>query len=244
MKKVFALLSCLVLLSLLAHAAGAPAIFAYRPAASSFDETRDVSNFSGLASSGSYSVYVKIGVKESLRLEGDEDLISKTETVVEDGILHIRTKKEFQNRGMNFKSVKVYVTAKELNTLVVSGSGSIKVEDRLKADDFTATVSGSGSIDAAGISANALTAKVSGSGSLETSGTAKEATVRVSGSGSFNGKNFRTDVADVQVSGSGDVYIQAENTLDGRLSGSGKIYYSGNPKVTEKKSGSGRLVKM
>ncbi len=240
MKKVPALLACLMLL----FTAGTPAAFAYRPIPSFYDQTRDVSGFSGVASSGSYNVYVKIGAKESVRLEGDDDLINKTETEVENGILHIRVKKEFQNRGMNFKSVKVYVTAKELNTLVVSGSGSMKVEDRLKADAFTASVSGSGSIDAASISANTLTAKVSGSGSLEASGNAKEATVSVSGSGSFNGKNFRTDVASVQVSGSGDAYIQAENTLDGRLSGSGQIYYSGNPKVIEKKSGSGRLVKM
>lgn len=238
MKKVPAFLLLLALL------ASAPVAFAYRFATSFVDQSRDVADFSGVASSGSYDVYIKIGAKESLRLEGDDDLISKTETVVENGILHIRTKEEFRNRGMSFKSVKVYVTARELNSLSVSGSGSIKVEDRLKADAFAASVSGSGSIDAAGISANSLKARVSGSGSLETSGNAKEATVSVSGSGSFNGKNFRTDVADVQVSGSGDVYIQAENTLDGKLSGSGKIYYSGNPKVTEKKSGSGRLVKM
>ncbi len=235
MKKVLALFTPVLLLM--------GPVYAASSITAPFDQTRDVSGFSGVASSGAFDVYVTIGGKEGVRLEGDNDLVDKIETVVEDNVLHIRTKREYQNDGLNFDRVKVHVTARELNSLRLSGSGRMRVNSPLKADAFSAAVSGSGRIEADQITSNQFNAAISGSGSFEASGRAQETEITVSGSGGFNGKNFTAGDAKVRVSGSGDVYLRAENTLDGALSGSGKIHYSGNAKVTERKSGSGRIIK-
>jgi hypothetical protein len=240
MKKVLFLFASVLLLGPV-YAAGTPSAAAGVTAP--FDQTRDVSGFSGVAAAGGFDVFVATGGQESVRLEGDNDLLDKIETVVEGKMLHIRTKKEYQHDQLDFSDVKVHVVARELNSLVLSGSGKMQVNSPLKADAFSATVSGSGRIEAGQISSNRLKATVSGSGGLNAGGSAKETEITVSGSGSFNGKNFTAGDAKVRVSGSGDVYLRAENTLDGALSGSGTIHYSGNAKVTERKSGSGRIVK-
>ncbi len=243
MKKVLALFApALLLLTPVGAAVAGTPVAAVRVAAP-FDQTRQVSGFSGVASAGAFDVFITTGGQEGVKLEGDNDLLDKIETVVEGKTLHIRTKQEFQNDRLNFSGVKVYVTARELDALTLSGSGKMKVNSPLKADAFAATVSGSGRIEAGRITSNRLSATVSGSGSFDASGSAKETEITVSGSGGFNGKNFTAGDAEVRVSGSGTVYLRAENTLDGVLSGSGEIHYSGNAKVTEQKSGSGRIIK-
>jgi hypothetical protein len=233
MKKAFAMIFSVLLLALVFPAGVTTA----------FGQTRDVSGFSGVASSGAFDVYVTTGSRESVRLEGDAELVGKIETVVEDNVLHIRTKRQYQNDHLDFDGVKIYVTARELNSLRLSGSGRMRVDSPLKADAFSATVSGSGRIEAGQITSNRMKATISGSGNFNASGSAKETEITVSGSGGFNGKNFTAGDARVRVSGSGDVYLRAENTLEGTLSGSGAIHYSGNAKVTERKTGSGRIVK-
>ncbi|MBD0260468.1 MAG: DUF2807 domain-containing protein, partial [Cytophagales bacterium] len=134
MKKAFAMIFPALLLLALVFPAGVTA---------AFGQTRDVSGFTGVASSGAFDVYIATGGKESVRLEGDDDLVDKIETVVEDNVLHIRTKREYQNDRLNFDGVKIHVTARELNSLRLSGSGRMRVNSPLKAEAFSAAVSGS-----------------------------------------------------------------------------------------------------
>lgn len=208
----------------------------------SSQEERQVSGFIGISSSGSYDVFVKFDGKESLRLEGDANEISNIETVVEHGILKIRNKKNLQFGWREGKKVTVYVSAKSLNNVAVSGSGNLKVDGLVKADNLEARVSGSGNMDL-NVSTGSLRSIVSGSGSLNIWGTARNANVVVSGSGNFKGKDLRTQTAAVKVSGSGNVKIYADSSIDAALSGSGSINYAGNATVTQAKSGSGSISK-
>lgn len=208
-------------------------------------QDRQVSGFTGISSSGSYDVKVMMGNTESLKLEGDEELLKEIETVVEDGILKIRTKKHSNN--WNWKKgwgkVTVYVHAKSLNNITLSGSGNIRIDGTVKATKLTNAVSGSGNIY---LNANAdeYISNISGSGEITISGNANKAMIKVSGSGNFSGKSFSADIADVKVSGSGNVQIKADKTLNAAVSGSGNIRYSGNPQVSKTKSGSGSISKM
>lgn len=244
MKKLLSSFTAILLLLALTAVTAAGTATGKRPAPLVGEQTRPVSNFSGVAAAGSFRVIIKIGTTESLRLEGDDEALNKIETIVEDGILKIRIEKKAENQRLNFNRVQVYVTAKALNTLSLSGSGNMRVTDPVKAEALSITVSGSGSLETAAISADQLSAAVSGSGSLTTAGNAQAVKVGVSGSGSFDGKKLTTNVAHVHVSGSGNVSINANETLNGTLSGSGKIHYSGAASVHEVKSGSGRIVKM
>ena len=207
-------------------------------------EERNVSGFRGVSSSGSYNVKITMGSKESLRLEGDEDVIKEIETVVEDGILKIKNKKHYDRTWRSSKGkVTIYITAKALNNITLSGSGNINIDGLVKASRLTNTLSGSGSISLSA-AAEEYIGTISGSGEITVNGKADKADIKIGGSGNFRGRNFKAEEADIKVSGSGNVSINAEDTLNAVVSGSGDIQYGGNPKVSKTKSGSGNISKL
>ncbi|MEJ6980636.1 head GIN domain-containing protein [Pedobacter sp. P351] len=206
-------------------------------------EERPVSNFTGISSSGAYDVYVKIGTTEDLRIEGEKDYIKNIETNVENGTLKIRNSKSGSGWSWtNFGKTKIYITAKSLNNLTLSGSGNMIINNTIKSDQLNTSVSGSGSIRLNMITTN-YNAAVSGSGNINAIGHAKKASIAISGSGGFEGQNLKTATTDIKVSGSGNATIYADEQLNAHLSGSGNITYSGNAQVNQAKSGSGKITK-
>ena len=203
-------------------------------------EERRVSGFTGISSSGSYDIFVKMDGTESLRLEGDAEEISNVETIVEKGILKIRYKKNIKIGWRNEKKVNVYVSAKQLNDVLMSGSGNLKVDGLIKTSSLQTKVSGSGNVYL-NTNTNDLISVLSGSGSINISGTAEDATIIISGSGSFKGKDLRTKNTDVKISGSGSAKIYADSSIDAAISGSGSLSYAGNARVSQTTSGSGRI---
>src|SRR6478672_9046877 len=143
------------------------------------DETRNVSGFTGITSAGSYNVTITMGNTESLKLEGDAEQIADIETVVENGILKIRNKKSTGSwkNGWSGK-VNIYVNAKSLKSITLSGSGDINVRGTVKSSDVTTTLSGSGSITLTVDATNYL-ATISGSGEIKASGRADNAKINV-----------------------------------------------------------------
>ena len=208
------------------------------------DESRNVSGFSGISSGGSYNVFITMGSKESLRIEGDTKQISEIETVVEDGTLKIRNKKNSGNwKSGNNGKVNIYISAKSLKLIILSGSGDIEVSGVVKTNDISNILSGSGSISLI-VEATNYSATISGSGEIEVKGKTENAKIIVNGSGDFKGQGLRASFASARVSGSGNISIHADKALDAAMSGSGNIRYGGNANVKSAKSGSGRISKL
>jgi len=208
------------------------------------DESRTVSGFSGISSSGSYTIFITMGDKESLRLEGSSEMINQIETKVENGILKIRNKKQMNIRSWNSTSGKVfiYIEARTLHGITLSGSGDIEVSGTVKSTGLTNTLSGSGSISQS-MEAENFIAIISGSGKINAKGKAENVKITIAGSGNFEGKELQTINSNVKLSGSGNITITADKYLEALISGSGNIRYGGNPSVSYTKSGSGSISK-
>ena len=208
------------------------------------DETRNVSGFTGISSAGSYNVTVTMGNTESLKMEGSAEQIAEIETIVENGILKIRSKKRSGGWNNNWTGkVNIYVSAKTLKSIALSGSGDMYIKGVVKSNNVLTTLSGSGSITLA-VDAKNFSAAISGSGEIKASGKADNAKINVDGSGDFEGKGLRTNITSAKVSGSGDISINADEALEAAMSGSGNIRYSGDANVKTTKSGSGRISKL
>ena len=205
------------------------------------EQTRQVSGFSSLASSGPFNVHVKLNGTESLKISADDALINDIETTVIEETLTIRFKKGFK-RDKSSNKIDVYVTAKNLKALVNSGSGSINVDGTINTNNFSAVLSGSGSISS-DIKTKELRAVISGSGSINITGSASEASVTVSGSGNMRAKDLGTESTSATVTGSGNVYVAATKTVNARIIGSGQVVYSGDAKVQSSTIGSGKVTK-
>jgi hypothetical protein len=207
-------------------------------------EDRHLSGFNALDVGGPFDVKLTQGSTESVKVEAPEDLMNKITTEVINGTLKVYNKhNEMFHWGDIFrhKKILVYVTAKNLDKIVVSGSGDVSFRDGLHGDKMNLHVSGSGDVEGT-LEVKSLETGISGSGDVRLSGHAETSAVRVSGSGDYSARGLITSNTDVHVSGSGDARIYASNKVDASVSGSGDISYSGHPKnVYKYKSGSGDI---
>jgi hypothetical protein len=207
-------------------------------------QSRSVSGFSSIESGGPFNVHVKINGTESIKLDIDEDVINDVRTEVVGGVLKIGFKNNFSFKHRNIKRGEIYVTAKSLEALANSGSGSLDLDGVLTGQSVRVILSGSGNMKAA-VKAGSLESRLSGSGGIDLKGSADEANLRISGSGNIEGKSLTAQTVAANVTGSGGITIRATKTISSRITGSGSVDYSGGATVGEDRhTGSGRLNKV
>lgn len=205
-------------------------------------ETRSVEAFSAVNLGGSMKVVLRQGSPQKVEVEGEAEDLAWLETVVSNGSLRIGTKKTSGNNWHNYKgNVTVYVTVPTIKTLKVSGSGSIKAADAIKADNLNLGVSGSGSIILSSVTADKISSALSGSGSIQAAGVAPTQEISVSGSGGVQAPKLQSKTCSISISGSGGCRVQATELLEASIVGSGDVYVSGNPQVKSSVVGSGRV---
>jgi len=214
--------------------------------------------FNSLRLQGPFNVYINIGATEQVKIDAPAEILDDIVAEVNHGELNIHNKhsnwlknggrawysdKNWWNKG-DHPRVSVYITAKSLEGISVSGSGKVIVKDVLTANDFDLTLHGSGKIETK-INAATLHSVMSGSGNITVSGNAGSSTIRISGSGRFSGHDLVTENSTVHVSGSGHADVNASDKVSASVSGSARISYAGNPKsISTSKSGSGAISRM
>ena len=208
-----------------------------------------LSGFSGLHIQGPFAVYLTQGDVESVKLEVPDEVKNRIVAEVDGGELKINNKHD--NWGWGTKSwysdkgywhnhrekIKVYITAKSLERISISGSGVVTVSGALSAGKLKLTVRGSGELTGK-IDVKQLESKISGSGKIKLSGNAGDSHIRVVGSGEFAGRELATITSSVHISGSGHAEINASDKVDATLHGSAGVSYTGTATVKSSKSGS------
>jgi len=214
--------------------------------------------FNSLKLQGPFNVYISIGTTEEVKIDAPAEALNDIIAEVNHGELSIHNKHEnwFKNAGRawysdknwwnrdNHPRVTVYITAKSLEGISVSGSGKVIVNDAVAAKDFNLTLHGSGKIETK-INVTTLHSVMSGSGNITVSGNAGSSSVRISGSGKFSGRDLVTENSTVHISGSGHADVNASDKVSASVSGSARVSYAGNPKsISTSKSGSGAISRM
>lgn len=169
------------------------------------EEEREVSGFTGVRLATFGDLYIEVGEKEELRIEAEDNLLQYFESEVDNGTLEIKTRPSILLHPT--KPVNFYLTVKELDTIVLSGSGDIEAPD-MEAEQICVKISGSGDVEMGDLSADVIKVQVTGSGNLGISeSVAREQQVTISGSGDVGIGYLDADVIEVQVTGSGNVDI-------------------------------------
>lgn len=197
-------------------------------------QDRKVAGFHAVVSSGSFDVIVKQGNSESVKVEADADVINEIITEVRNGTLLIHSKNT-HNWGnfWNNRKIVIYVVAKDLNSIGLSGSGDLRIENEFNTNNLELRLSGSGDFEGK-INVKNLEAAISGSGDFNIGGKADESTISISGSGDFDGGSLITKSTAIRVSGSGDATIYASEKVEASVNGSGDVHYRGHPKSVSK----------
>jgi hypothetical protein len=206
---------------------------------------RHLSGFNAVNVAGPFDVDIKQGATESVKVEAPADVMDHILTEVNGGVLKIYSKHEMWNWGDFFwghhKKIMVHVTAKELNSINISGSGDVFFREGITSNSLKLRISGSGDMTGK-VAVKTLESSISGSGDMKLSGNAESSTVSVVGSGDFSARNLATVNTAVRVSGSGDASINASDRVDAAVNGSGDVRYTGAAKnINSRKNGSGDI---
>lgn len=206
----------------------------------------EVGDFNSISSCCSIDViYSQQAGAQSVTLTCDENLVGFFDIRVEDGALVVDTK-----RGASISTrVKTFVTVSspKLDGASVSGSGDVKINSSLATTgDITFKTSGSGDIETVGsVECKSFSASVSGSGSIDVERVlAENAAFKSSGSGDIEVDSLTATDVSVKMSGSGDIELSGLNVgyITAKLSGSGDLVLIGSARsVVSDVSGSGRV---
>lgn len=204
-------------------------------------EERSAKDFDKINLSGSGEIILTQSDTESVKVEMEDNLLPYLKTEVVDHTLKIYWDYTRMKTVLPTKPVKIYVSAKDISAMSISGSGSLEAET-LKTENLDFTISGSGAIHIPDLAVTKLNGRISGSGNCTLSGTTDSMDMVISGSGKIKAAELLTRTTSITISGSGNANLNASDKLDIRISGSGEIKYSGNPQITQTISGSGKIT--
>jgi hypothetical protein len=203
-------------------------------------EVRDVKGFDSVALSAPVDVDITQGATEGLVLEGDEARLAEVETVVEDGRLRIRLRKQ---HSWNWSKVRAHLAVKDLHALGISGSGDIKAAT-LNSGNFEISISGSGDVFIGALMADRLRVAIAGSGDIDVAGKVDRADFSIAGSGDVKAGRLEARQSKIAITGAGDATVWAHESVDVSIVGSGDVRYFGEATLSKSVMGSGSVKRL
>lgn len=171
------------------------------------EQERQIPKFSVLKVDGNFEVEVDDGKKQGLSLEGDDNLLGKVKTDVDqDGVLRLKYEDGICVSSNN--PMKIKISNGSTQHIKVDGAGKVNLRN---ADNKFMRID------------------INGSGDVRAQGKADDLIVRVNGSGDAKLFELQANSIDAKVMGSGDIDCNATKSADLNVMGSGDITLRGNP---------------
>lgn len=203
-------------------------------------KTRNVAAFTKLDVSGGFNLVLKQDSSTKLTITADDNLLKYVKTNVENGVLHISTKKNMCSSG----SMTVHVGIRELEEIKGSGALEVTAEGKIVTKDVAFRTSGASKITLDLDAAN-VTTETSGAGELYLTGQASSHHIEISGVGKVHAFDFVVGNYYISTSGAGECQINVLHSLEIHSSGASEVKYKGNPtNVTNDKSGASSVEKV
>jgi hypothetical protein len=235
----------------------------YEFSSEGFTEIPNLERFDGVVNTTAADVVVRVGDEYRVRAQGDPDILEQFEFEVRGGELRIRRPWRpwwfLEFRGE--RDVFVEISMPVLQSVTLTGSGDLRVEGEIHADDLSLRTTGSGSIDAHG-QASSLEITMTGSGDTMFTGECHEADVRLSGSADLI-IELEAEVIEARITGSGDIDMEGSagrieldltgpgefrgerfmaQIADVRITGSGEAFLAVEQHLTSRLTGSGDVI--
>ena len=203
------------------------------------DETRNVGFFDAVRMIGSYNLIISRGSSQSIRLEGEDNILPIIETRVAGDVLVIDTNRPFDSHvGIN-----IYVSIEEIQGLEIEGGSKIIGQDDLPVDELHLEIIGAGEIDMT-VNAQSIVSRIVGAGKMILEGNANQHRVEIEGAGDIEAANLQVGSYDITINGAGTCRVFVTNLLKVIINGAGIIYYRGSPSVIDSTIvGAGALIR-
>lgn len=206
---------------------------------SNISETRNAGVFIGVDLRCDADVELVRDSTFSIELTGQENILKVLDTKVDNGNLII----DYRKRVWRHNKIKMIVHVGNLQSIFISGSGNITIQNEINANMLDIKISGSGNVNTNTLNIHTVTVHISGSGNIKIPGGAiQSGKFSISGSGNIDAEYAISSAMDANISGSGNITVNVNENLNATISGSGDIKYRGTPVVTVNVSGSGRVT--
>jgi hypothetical protein len=203
---------------------------------------RSAGTFNSLDVRGSIDVRVRQDSSNTIKIQGDQNLMEYIEVSNDGSTLIVR-----ERRGVRLRPTKdlvVFVSAPSYRDISVSGAGDIVSEGTISGTEpMEVSVSGAGDVNMQ-VNVASLSSRISGSGTMNLKGLASDFSAEVSGAGDIRCFDLITEQSSIRLSGAGEAEITANKNLKVQVSGAGDVRYKGNAAVTQKISGAGSVTKV
>lgn len=204
-------------------------------------KTIPVSNFNKVTVSSGIDLYLSQGSSETAKLVGDKELVDQVVIQKEDESIRIRFKDNFSWRNLfNNKTLKVYLSYKNLQEVSASGGSDVFTQNTLKSSRLTLHASG-GSDLKMDVVCKDIEIHSSGGSDVDIKGKATNMSLHTSGGSDVNALGFNVDYAKVSASGGSDANVFVNKGLQAEASGGSDVQFKGNAsyqKTSSSRSGS------
>lgn len=205
------------------------------------EQQYSVTSFESVRMQAPFRVTIVTGKGNSARGTGSRKALDRVSLNVSGGVLTIRAEApRQQERDVNLGDVHLLITTDRVRRIVMSGSGSLKIEG-MKGVRGDINLAGSGDLQVDGVAVDRLVVNGAGSGSVRLSGTAGEARVHVIGAGTIEASELVAQTLVLDSQGPGSVTMTAVGSADVELSGSGDVTVRGKAACKVSQAGSGSL---
>ncbi|MDR1909190.1 MAG: DUF2807 domain-containing protein [Spirochaetaceae bacterium] len=194
------------------------------------------SSFDGIHLETGATVNLYQNPEQKISITVDSNIEKFIQTEIKNGILDIKYWNGYNRPTQNI--INIYTPG--IQSIAISGSGTIVIADKITTDSLKTHISGSGEIEGP-VECDTLAISIFGSGDIKLNGRSREAEISISGSGDVVCDKLQVNNADIRISGSGAVLIDVADNLKGRIFGSGNILYLGTPRINFRASGSGKI---
>ena len=207
------------------------------------EEIRNISNFKGIHISSGIDLYIKQGNVESVRIVADKDKMDKIKTEKEGDILKIFAGSSkgwfnFEFDWSNKKTIKVYVTVKNLNSISATGGSDVFSEGKLDLIKLDVKATGGSDIKLE-VDTDELTCETTGGSDVILSGTATVFKASSTGGSDLKASKLRSNFCSVSSTGGSDAYVWAEKEISISATGGSDVYHKGGARVVKSSSTGG-----
>jgi hypothetical protein len=204
-------------------------------------ENRSIENFNGIELLMNGDIYYSKGNNRNLEIVAQQNILDNLQTLVLNDKLIIKYRNDKSYDAD--ETIRINITAPEVNDFELKSSGSIYSLSNLAANHLILRNNGSGSISLRHVAAGNIEAIANASGNIVVlDGETVNENARTSGSGKIDLSGILARTATVRTSGSGKILVKVADHLHATIEGSGSIYYGGYPDVSSHISGTGHLV--
>jgi len=203
-------------------------------------ETREIGSFDKIDVFGNIKIEMKVGEKESLKIETKNVDPSEVVTVIDDKLLKIKMKSNLFDDEVK---VKIYLTYKEIREITSNASAEIKFLEEIKGDKIFAEATSGGRI-LMKVQLNAIELKSYQGAHIDVSGCCKVQESFVNTGGVLSASSFECDEVFIRMNTGGKAEIIANSRLEANVNTGASLSFFGKPEnETLNTSLGGKIIK-